>query len=102
VASPRQLTPGQVQIIRTRYVPGCRKNGGTALSEVFGINPTAIRDVATGRTYRDVSGDTGPVCEGTLDFVRQWVLPRDKFRGWNTFAKLLGVHPKALRALVKN
>ena len=100
MSAPRQLTPGQVQIIRSRYVPGCRKDGAAALSKVFGVTSTAIRDVAANRSYRDAPSGHRPVSEDNIAFVRRWIVPCHKERGWNAFARVLGVHPKVLRAFV--
>ena len=98
----RQLTPGQVQIIRSRYVPGCRKNGAASVGKVFGVSSTTIRDIVDGRSYRDAPSGHRPVSEDNIAFVRRWLVAGHKERGWNAFARVLGVHPKVLRALVKD
>ena len=102
MASHRQLTPGQIQIIRGRYVSCCRKNGAASLGKVFGVSPTAIRDIVASRSYRDAPSGNGPVSDDNIAFVRRWLVARHRERGWNAFARVLGVHPKVLRALVKN
>jgi hypothetical protein len=102
VASPRQLTPGQVQIIRSRYVAGCRKNGAASVAKAFGVSPTAIRDIVDGRSYRDAPSGHRPVSKDSIAFVRQWLVAGHKERGWNAFARVLGVHPKVLRVLVRD
>lgn len=100
MSAPRLLTPGQVQIIRSRYVPGCRKDGSAALAKVFGVTPTAIRDIVDGRSYRDAPNGHRPISEDNIAFVRRWLIAGHKERGWNAFARVLGVHPKVLRAFV--
>jgi hypothetical protein len=102
MVAPRQLTLGQVQIIRSRYVAGCRRNGAASVGKVFGVSSTAIRDIVDGRSYRDAPSGHRPVSEDNIAFVRRWLVPRHKERGWNAFARVLGVHPKVLRALVKD
>lgn len=102
MSAPRLLTPGQVQIIRSRYIPGCRANGAASLSKVFGVTATAIRDVVANRSYRDAPRGEGHVSEDNIAFVRRWVIAGHKERGWNAFARVLGVHPKVLRVLVRD
>ena len=94
------LTPGQVQIIRGRYFPRCRKNGSAAMAKVFGVSPSAIRRAVRGINHKDKPWGDKRIEEDTLVFVRQWVVPCSRERGWNTFARLLDVTPKILRAMV--
>lgn len=94
------LTPGQVQIIRGRYVARCRKNGAAAMAKVFGVCPSSIRKVVHGENHKDKPWGDSRIDRDTLVFIRQWVVPCSRERGWNTFARLLDVTPKVLRAMV--
>jgi plasmid maintenance system antidote protein VapI len=102
MAAHRQLTPGQVQIIRSRYVIGCRKDGAASVAKAFGVSPNAIRDIVDGRSYRDAPSGHRPVSEDDVAFVRRWLVAGHKERGWNAFARVLGIHPKVLRVLVRD
>lgn len=40
-----RLTENDVESIRSRYVPRCKTNGGTALAQEFGVSPSVISSI---------------------------------------------------------
>lgn len=46
-----KLTPEQVAIIRQRYVPRCRVNGGAALAREFGVHQTQVSKIILGHSW---------------------------------------------------
>ena len=47
----RELTSDEVLEIRTRYVNGCRVNGGRALAREFNLSHSSIQSLINGETY---------------------------------------------------
>jgi hypothetical protein len=108
VPCPRKLTNEQVYAIRCRYVPHDPQDGMTALAKAYGVNPSAIKRILRGETYKDAHHPettrqmpSKMITPEVMAFVRQWYVPWHRERGLKAFAHALNIDSDTLRKLLR-
>lgn len=54
-----KLTAEQVKTIKTEYVHGSKEFGPAALAKKYGVGPTAIHNIVTGKKWKSVTEQQG-------------------------------------------